>query len=72
MTRPAVALRISRTSQVPVIGSPMLLPLLSHVLGHPVGGQRANGTHYRPSVSGHYSHPNWVLRAFRDRDTLVL
>ena len=38
----------------------VLLPLLSHVLpGHPVRGQRANGTHYGPSVSCHYSHPIW-------------
>jgi len=51
------ALRISRTSQLLHIGSPIPLPLLSHVLGHPGGGQRANGTHYSPSVSCHYSNP---------------
>jgi len=38
-------------------GSPVPLPLLSHVLDHSVGGPRANGTHYGPSVSGYYRHP---------------
>jgi hypothetical protein len=70
MTNSALALRISRTSQLPAIGSPVPLPLLSHVLGHPVGGHRVNGTHYSPSVSGHYSHPSWVLRELRDRESL--
>jgi hypothetical protein len=69
----ALALRISRTSQLLLIGPPVLLPLLSHdSSGHPVSGQQANGTHYGPSVSGHYSHPIWVLRELRDRESLDL
>jgi hypothetical protein len=57
MTKPAAAFRIARTSQVLAIRSPVPLPLLSHVLDHSVGGPRANGTHYGPSVSRHYSAP---------------
>lgn len=72
MSSPAAAFRISRTLQVLTVGSPVPLPLLSHVLGHPVGGQRANGTYYGPSVSGHSRNPSWVLRELRDRETRVL
>ncbi len=36
MTRSASALRISRTSQILSIRSPVLLPLLSHIRDHPV------------------------------------
>jgi len=73
MDSAASALRISRTSQLLHIGPPVPLPLLSHVSpGHPVSGLRASGTHYSPPVSGHYSHPIWVLRELRDRESLDL
>ena len=65
MIRPVLAFRLSRTSPWLVIRSLVPLPLLSHVLGHPVGGQRGNSTHYSPSVSRHYSDPIWVLWEFR-------
>src|SRR5262245_23916402 len=57
MTSRLWPLRISRAFPWLVIGPPVLLPLLSHVLGHPFGGQRANGTHSGPSVSCYYSTP---------------
>ena len=58
-------LRTLRASPWLVLGPPVLLPLRSHVLGHPFGAQRANGTPSGPSVSGHYGHPSWVLRELR-------
>ena len=65
------AFRISRTSPILAIRSPVPLSLLYHVLGHPFGGHRGNGTHYSPSVSRHYSDPIWVIRELRHLESLL-
>ena len=65
-------MRNMRASSLLAIGSPIPLPLLSHTLGHLISGERASGTHYSPPVSCHYSNPIWVLREFRDRESLDL
>jgi hypothetical protein len=72
MTRPALAFRISRTSQGLALGPPVPLPLLSHGLEHSVGGRRAHGTYSGPSVSCHYSRPPWGLRELRGPATRAL
>lgn len=69
-TEPTEKLSPPTIEEISAEASP--LPLLSHVLDHPVSGQRANGTHYGPSVSCHYSNPHWVLRELRDRESLDL